>query len=84
MWVDRADYALHPGDGRAAAIGFVIGNLIAILAAILFVRVPVSERLARGINIAIFALPPIAIVPVLVLALAVAVVLAAIAVYFRP
>ena len=39
------------------------------LAAILFVRVPLTERLARGINIAIFALPPIAIVPVLVIAL---------------
>ena len=30
---------------------------------------PVTERLARGVNIAIFALPPIAIVPVLVIAL---------------
>ena len=86
LWVDRADYALHIlATVRAAAIGFVIGNLIAILAAILFVRVPVSERLARGINIAIFALPPIAIVPVLVLALpgeAPRLVLAALAVYF--
>jgi ABC-type nitrate/sulfonate/bicarbonate transport system permease component len=51
----------------------------------LFVRLPLTERLARGINIAIFALPPIAVVPVLVIALPgdwPRYVLAAIAVYF--
>ena len=70
---------------RTASIGFVIGNTVAILAAILFVRAPVTERLARGINIAIFALPPIAIVPVLVIALpgeGARLALAAVAVYF--
>jgi sulfonate transport system permease protein len=86
LWVDRADYALHiVATVRAAATGFVIGNAIAVLAAILFVRLPAAERLARGINIAIFALPPIAIVPVLVLALPgewPRLVLSALAVYF--
>ncbi len=86
LWVDRGDYLPHVlATLRTAAIGFVIGNAIAIAAAFLFVRLPVSERLARGINIAIFALPPIAIVPVLVLALpgeAARITLAAVAVYF--
>ena len=71
---------------RAAALGFVIGNAVAIARrARSSSAVPVSERLARGINIAIFALPPIAIVPVLVIAIpgeAPRIVLAAIAVYF--
>jgi ABC-type nitrate/sulfonate/bicarbonate transport system permease component len=86
LWVDRADYPPHVmATLRTASIGFVIGNAVAIAAALLFVRVPLSERLARGINIAIFALPPIAIVPVLVLALpgdSARITLAAVAVYF--
>ncbi|MCB1499574.1 MAG: ABC transporter permease subunit [Bauldia sp.] len=86
FWRDKADYWPHIlATVRTAAIGFVIGNAVAILAAILFVRVPASERLARGINIAIFALPPIAIVPVLVIALpgeGARLALAALAVYF--
>lgn len=86
FWRDRGDYWPHIlSTVRTASIGFVIGNTVAILAAILFVRVPVTERLARGINIAIFALPPIAIVPVLVIALpgeGARLALAAVAVYF--
>ncbi len=86
LWVDRADYPLHVwATVRAASLGFVIGNAVAVAAAIVFVRWPLSERLARGINIAIFAVPPIAVVPVLVLALhgeGPRVVLAALAVYF--
>ncbi len=86
LWIDRGDYTLHVwATVRAAFLGFVIGNAAAILAAILFVRWPLSERLARGVNIAIFALPPIAIVPVLVIALSgegPRIVLAALAVYF--
>ncbi len=86
FWRDRGDYWPHiVATVRTASIGFVIGNAVAILAAILFVRAPVTERLARGINIAIFALPPIAIVPVLVIALpgeGARLALAALAVYF--
>ncbi len=86
LWVDRAEYVPHVlSTVRAAFIGFVAGNVVAVLAAILFVRFPVADRLARGINIAIFALPPIAIVPVLVIALhgdGPRLVLAAVAVYF--
>ncbi len=86
LWQDQADYWPHiEATVRTAFLGFLGGNVIAILAAILFVRWPLSERLARGVNIAIFALPPIAIVPVLVLALPgewPRLTLAAIAVYF--
>jgi len=86
FWADRADYPLHVwATLQAAFAGFAIGNLIAIAAAVLFTLVPVTARLARGINVALFALPPIAIVPILVIAfdgLTPKIILAAIAVYF--
>ena len=50
FWRDKADYWPHIlATVRTAAIGFAIGNTVAVFAAILFVRVPVTERLARGI-----------------------------------
>jgi ABC-type nitrate/sulfonate/bicarbonate transport system permease component len=68
MFADRADYPAHIwATLEAASFGFLLGNAAAIAAGILFVISPVALRLARGINIAIFALPPIALVPVLVL-----------------
>jgi sulfonate transport system permease protein len=86
LWIDRADYPLHVGATvYASAAGFVIGNTIAVLAGLLFVLSPVSGRIARGLNIAIFALPPIAIAPILALTLegmAPRIALAAIGVYF--
>ena len=86
FWADRADYGPHVlSTLQTASAGFVVGNLVAIAAAVLFVLVPRSERIARGLNIALFALPPIAIVPILVTALpgvTPRIVLAALAVYF--
>jgi ABC-type nitrate/sulfonate/bicarbonate transport system permease component len=86
LWVDRADYPRHVGATLyASAAGFVIGNAVAVLAGLLFALSPVSERLARGLNIAIFALPPIAIAPILTLTLdgmAPRITLAALGVYF--
>lgn len=86
LWVDRADYPAHVTATLAASgAGFVIGNLLAVLAGLLFVLSPVAERLARGVNIAIFALPPIAIAPILTLTLegmTPRIVLAALGVYF--
>ncbi len=86
FWADRADYVPHVlATLQSATIGFVIGNVFAILAALFFVRWPLTEQLSRGFNIAIFAIPPIAIAPVLVLALKgdwPRIVLAALAVYF--
>lgn len=86
LWVDRADYPAHVAATlTASGAGFVIGNLVAVLAGLLFVLSPVAERMARGVNIAIFTLPPIAIAPILTLTLegmTPRIVLAALGVYF--
>jgi len=70
---------------RTASTGFVIGNVIAVVAAAMFCLWPFSERLFRGINITVFTVPPIAIAPVLVIALdgeTARITLAALLVYF--
>ena len=86
LWADKADYPPHVlATLQSSILGFVIGNAIAIVAGVIFVLSPLALRLARGVNIAIFALPPIAISPVLVLTLsgmAPRVVLAALGCYF--
>ncbi len=86
FWQDRGDY---PGHVLAtlwgSAMGFVIGNAVAVAAGILFVLSPLASRLSRGINIAVFSVPSIAIAPILVLTLsgmAPRIVLAAISCYF--
>jgi ABC-type nitrate/sulfonate/bicarbonate transport system permease component len=67
---DIADYPRHVGATlSAAAAGYVIGNALAILAGVLYALSPTAATLARGVNITLFALPPIAIVPVLVVTL---------------
>lgn len=86
FWADRADYPGHIlATVGSSVLGFLIGNVLAIGAGVLFVLFPRLQRLARGVNIAIFALPPIAIAPILVLTLsgmAPRVTLAALGVYF--
>jgi ABC-type nitrate/sulfonate/bicarbonate transport system permease component len=86
LWVDRADYPRHIGATlQASGAGFLIGNFVAVLAGLLFVLVPITGRMARGLNIAIFAVPPIAIAPILALTLegmTPRIVLAALGVYF--
>ena len=86
LWADRADYPGHVwATLQASGLGFVIGNLVAVVAGVAFVLSPRLMRLARGFNIAIFALPPIVIAPILALVLqgmAPRVTLAAIGVYF--
>ena len=86
LWLDRADYPPHLSATLiASACGFIIGNAIAVLAGLLFVLVPVTGRLMRGLNVAIFALPPIVIAPILALTLdgiTPRIVLAALGVYF--
>jgi sulfonate transport system permease protein len=85
-WQDRDVYPLHiAATAWPASIGFLLGNIIAITAALAFVLVPALERLMRGFNIAVFAIPPIAIGPVLVITLPGVwpqITLAAISVYF--
>jgi len=86
FWIDRGDYPGHIwATAQSAGLGFLIGNVLAVAAGIAFVLSPTLMRLARGVNIAIFALPPIAIAPILVLTLsgmAPRVTLAALGVYF--
>jgi sulfonate transport system permease protein len=86
LWIDRADYPRHIGATLYASVaGFVIGNAVAVFAGLLFALSPISERVARGLNIAIFALPPIAIAPILALTMegmAPRITLAALGVYF--
>lgn len=70
---------------RTAATGFVIGNAVAILAALVFARFPLVESLFHGVNITLFAVPMIVVGPVLVLVLDAGmpqIVLAALIVYF--
>jgi ABC-type nitrate/sulfonate/bicarbonate transport system permease component len=85
-WQDRDVYPRHiAATVWPAFIGFVLGNAIAIAAALAFVLAPALERLMRGFNIAVFAIPPIAISPVLVITLPgiwPQITLAAISVYF--
>lgn len=86
LWVDRADYPRHiQATLIASGLGFAIGNAIAVAAGLVFTLFPVTGRIARGLNIAIFALPPIAIAPILALTLegmTPRIVLAALGVYF--
>jgi len=86
LWQDWGDYPQHVGATLyASVIGFVIGNAIAVAAGVLFALSPTVLRLFRGVNIAVFALPPIAIAPILVLTLsgmAPRIALAALGVYF--
>ena len=86
FWQDRTAYPPHVGATLwAAALGFTIGNAIAIVCAIAFVLMPALERLTRGISITLFAVPAIALVPILVIAFQGStprVVLAAVSVYF--
>ena len=70
LWVDRDDYPPHIlATLQGAFGGFLIGNIIAIAAGIIFALYPLAARIARGTNVAIFALPAIAISPILVLTL---------------
>jgi sulfonate transport system permease protein len=84
--IDWAEYPPHIlATIHAALLGFLIGNAIAILAGVVFALFPTVANIFGGVNLAIFALPPIAIVPILVLMLPgiwPRVVLAAIGCYF--
>jgi len=85
-WQDRDVYPAHiAATAGPASLGFLIGNVIAIAAALIFVLLPTLERLMRGFNIAVFAIPPIALAPLLVITLPGVwpqITLAAVCVYF--
>ena len=86
FWRDGDLYRLHIwATVRSATLGFLIGNAVAILAAIVFCRFPAVEGVFAGVNIAMFAMPPIVVGPVLVLIFSgdlPQIVLAALVVYF--
>lgn len=85
-WADRGDYPAHVlGTLRTSIAGFVIGNLVAIACGLVFVRWRMAERFMAGVNVTVFAMPTIALVPILVIALAgdaPRIVLAALSVYY--
>lgn len=86
LYHDWGDYPRHIwATVYASTIGFLIGNALGIGAGVVFAMSPTALRLFRGVNIAVFALPPIAIAPILVLTLsdmAPRIALAALGVYF--
>lgn len=67
------DFRLYPENAGAtllnAGIGYVVGNALAVLAAVVFVRSAWAERLLLRIAIASFCVPPVAIAPILVIVL---------------
>lgn len=68
FWEDHADYPPHVWSTLVSSVlGFVVGNIVAIAAGILFVLSPLSARLFRGFNVTLFAVPTIAIAPILAL-----------------
>jgi len=71
FWEDRTDYPAHVWSTLVSStLGFVIGNIAAIAAGVLFVLSPSAARLFRGFNVALFAVPTIAIAPILALTMA--------------
>jgi ABC-type nitrate/sulfonate/bicarbonate transport system permease component len=86
FWADRSDYPPHLSVTlKSAGLGFVFGNIVAIVVGVMSARWRVAESLFRGVGVSLFAMPLIAIVPVLLLAFSGTIpriVLAAMAVYY--
>lgn len=86
IWANWDTYAPNLGATLATAtVGYILGNLLAVGAGIVFAVQPVAERLARGFNLIVFAFPPIALGPLLAIAFqgaAPQIILAALGVYF--
>jgi sulfonate transport system permease protein len=86
FWRDRADYPAHVlATSREALLGFIAGNLVAVVLALVFALVPITERLMRGVVVSLFCLPIAVIAPIVGLAYGgetPKIVLAALAVYF--
>ena len=85
-WLDRGDYPAHIlGTLRTATAGFVVGSLLAFVLGVAYTRWPRLQRAMSGVDVTIFAMPAIAIVPILIIALpgdAPRVVLSALSVYY--
>lgn len=50
---------------RSAAIGFLWGNLIALMVSAVFVLVPITEKLTRGLLVTLFCVPIAVLAPIL-------------------
>lgn len=85
-WADRADYPGHiVGTLRTAAAGFLAGCALGIALGLAYVRWPRLQRVMAGVDVTVFAMPAIALVPILIIALpgdAPRVVLSALSVYY--
>ncbi len=83
---DWDDYPPHIwATVRTSLIGFLIGNAVAVLCGFLMASWRPVGRLLSGINVTLFAMPPIALTPILVIAFdgdAPRIVLAALATYY--
>jgi len=86
FWTDRADYPAHVLSTLSTAfLGFLIGNLIAVGCGLLFALWRPAERLMAGVNVTVFAMPTLALAPILIIALegnTPRVVLSALSVYY--
>lgn len=86
LWSNRDAYGASLADTMLAALlGYLIGNSAAVIAAVLFVWLPPLEWLVRGLNLIVFAVPAIALGPLLAIAfqgIAPQIILAALSVYF--
>jgi ABC-type nitrate/sulfonate/bicarbonate transport system permease component len=66
IWQDRGIYQYAvPTTVHEAALGFLWGNLAAVLVALLFLLVPITERIGMGMAIVSYCLPVVAIAPIL-------------------
>jgi sulfonate transport system permease protein len=86
LWRDRRIYEANVGPTvRNAGMGFLEGNLAALAVGILFVQIPVVEKALLRLALAIYAMPILAIAPILLVILngdGPKIALAALAVFF--
>jgi ABC-type nitrate/sulfonate/bicarbonate transport system permease component len=70
IWSDRDVYPTNIAVTlKEAAVGFLWGNLAAIAVAVLFVQIPIVERLLLQVAIASYCVPLVAVAPILVVVL---------------
>jgi sulfonate transport system permease protein len=86
FWQDRSFYPYHLlSTLRNATLGFFLGNLIAVVLALLFTVLPPTEYLLRGFLVSLFSIPLIVLVPIIGIAFEIdtaIVILASVAVYY--
>ncbi|GHB25795.1 hypothetical protein GCM10009038_26130 [Salinicola rhizosphaerae] len=67
--VDWHDYPEHiRATVRTSLLGFLLGNLVAVLVGFLMASWRPAGRLLSGVNVTLFAMPPIALTPILIIA----------------